>query len=407
MMNKDNYLSVIAYCFLLFLVIDVDPFPSHSAGLLVALQGNGDSLRRSIYVILLAMSLPVIYFDWQKITHVLKNNPVLLIILGWCLISPIWALAPDICARRVMGLIISTTIAITISTLPLPRLFNVLIWVTGTYMLLNFGGMAVLPNINTMDDQYWRGFHSQKNSAGSASAIATFIWLYAARQNRFFMIGCVLWLFFLIKTGSETSILLLFVLLPFAFFLNKMMIANGGRMGLLFSLLIMVFIIPLVLFMHFQFTPDLMAHVTFTNRTIIWRFVWREIALRPWFGYGYNSFWSVGSASPSLRTGDLIDIAPYTEAHNGFLDVLLSIGVVGLVLTVIFITKPLIAFFNQNYRFVSLQERSTLQCFYTLSLFFVLRSYLESDLLNGLSFEWVICLLGLLTLCSFNKRKHG
>ncbi|RUP10152.1 O-antigen ligase family protein [Hyphomicrobium sp.] len=81
---------------------------------------------------------------------------------------------------------------------------------------------------------------------------------------------------------------------------------------------------------------------TLTGRTVIWDFIHREIAQRPWFGWGFRSFWLVGNDAPSVTQ------APYwvkhmTGSHSGYLDVKIETGVIGYWLFLIFIMATLYA----------------------------------------------------------------
>ena len=65
---------------------------------------------------------------------------------------------------------------------------------------------------------------------------------------------------------------------------------------------------------------------TLSGRSFIWPVVTHYIGLAPWLGYGYESFWNPGhidTISDELQWG-------LREAHNGYLEVLLSTGIVGL-----------------------------------------------------------------------------
>jgi O-antigen ligase len=72
--------------------------------------------------------------------------------------------------------------------------------------------------------------------------------------------------------------------------------------------------------------------MTFTGRTDIWTFAIQEIAKRPWLGAGYSSFWAIDPAvQPSLKS-DMwfgVDVI-INETHNGYLELLLTGGVIGL-----------------------------------------------------------------------------
>lgn len=65
---------------------------------------------------------------------------------------------------------------------------------------------------------------------------------------------------------------------------------------------------------------------TLSGRAFIWPAVWYFIARRPWLGYGYESFWNprnIDTISDEVGWG-------LREAHNGYLDILLSTGAIGL-----------------------------------------------------------------------------
>jgi exopolysaccharide production protein ExoQ len=68
--------------------------------------------------------------------------------------------------------------------------------------------------------------------------------------------------------------------------------------------------------------------ITLTGRTEIWSAVWDSIAKRPLFGYGYQGFW-LGLEGESYRV-ILVVSWVLAQAQNGFLDVMLEMGVVGL-----------------------------------------------------------------------------
>jgi O-antigen ligase len=69
---------------------------------------------------------------------------------------------------------------------------------------------------------------------------------------------------------------------------------------------------------------------TLTGRLPLWRTVFLSIQERPLLGYGYGAFWR-GWAGPSARVWTLHLWEP-PHAHNGYLDLWLDLGLVGLAL---------------------------------------------------------------------------
>jgi exopolysaccharide production protein ExoQ len=78
-----------------------------------------------------------------------------------------------------------------------------------------------------------------------------------------------------------------------------------------------------------------------TGRTDIWTALMREVAERPWTGFGYQAFWGridPRRLDPQAETG-----WPVPSAHNGWIDLLIQLGwpgaiAVGLAVLVAFLT---------------------------------------------------------------------
>jgi exopolysaccharide production protein ExoQ len=74
-------------------------------------------------------------------------------------------------------------------------------------------------------------------------------------------------------------------------------------------------------------TSTLGRDTTFTGRTEIWASLIPDVAREPMLGAGFGGFWT-----PETRESHRIG-----EAHNGYLDEVLQLGVVGLFLLALFL----------------------------------------------------------------------
>ena len=105
---------------------------------------------------------------------------------------------------------------------------------------------------------------------------------------------------------------------------------------------------------------------------------------RPFFGWGYQSFWLVGPDSPSIVDAPgWVKMMP--NAHNGYYDTMLELGYVGLTLLVTFITATLHAIG----RVVDLRPRRAWLVL-SLALFIIIYDFLESEWMRGFEFLWVV-----------------
>jgi O-antigen ligase len=66
----------------------------------------------------------------------------------------------------------------------------------------------------------------------------------------------------------------------------------------------------------------------FSGRFEIWDAVWLSILKKPWLGYGFDAFWQ-GMQGESANVLLAVGWAP-GYAHNGFLDLVLDLGLIGL-----------------------------------------------------------------------------
>jgi len=115
---------------------------------------------------------------------------------------------------------------------------------------------------------------------------------------------------------------------------------------------------------------------TLTNRTFIWHYVWIAIENRFWLGYGYAGFWTGGNGPDVIVwQGMGTQIA---HAHDGFLDIWLQMGVVGVALIVVALLLSLVLGLRKFMRTFS--DASIIGI--VLTLFVIFYSLDESNLFN-------------------------
>jgi exopolysaccharide production protein ExoQ len=101
-----------------------------------------------------------------------------------------------------------------------------------------------------------------------------------------------------------------------------------------FLLLVAFFSVTVVIVVWPDFLFALLGKdVTLTGRTEIWSAVLDSIAKRPLLGYGYQAFW-LGLEGESYRV--ILTVSwVLAQAQNGFLDVMLEMGAVGLTIVLL------------------------------------------------------------------------
>lgn len=274
---------------------------------------------------------------------------------------------------------------------------------------LSYLGLVLLPGVaihgaDAFEPQhagFWRGSFTHKNIAGPVMACLSFVGLYLIRRGKRWL-GLVLFvaaIFFMSNTGSKTTA----GLVPLAILLVAFPPMIGMRfltpvlfliavIGTALATIGIVFIEPLRDFAATHF-PDL----TYTGRTSLWAFSGEMLVLRPWTGYGYESFW----ATPFLFESDQPfdrgwDIRGIVHGHNGYLDLAVTMGIPALIAAVFaFIVAPL----RDYLRVPRLRENIFLaDLFMMILLFTCLNAFLESFFFRRADPVWLFLVMATLGL---------
>ncbi len=189
------------------------------------------------------------------------------------------------------------------------------------------------PSIFGIWNEPWFGIFTQRNSLGVIMALATFVFYLWSRIDPEEKWTAYLWasfsLFLIILSGSLTGFLGLCVFVAGGrLLLSVRRHRQGARRIFLASLLLAGFGI-----FYTANNPATVASffdrdVTLTGRTTIWGAALVLGMDHPWIGHGFNAFW-LGDEGAS---GEVRRIAGWDvpSAHNGFLEIWLDLGLIGL-----------------------------------------------------------------------------
>ena len=77
--------------------------------------------------------------------------------------------------------------------------------------------------------------------------------------------------------------------------------------------------------------------LSLTGRIPIWEAIWPYVLKKPWLGYGYEAFWAPTQSAVRVIE-DIIHFRPF-YSHNGVVELLLSLGIMGAMLfSALFVT---------------------------------------------------------------------
>jgi O-antigen ligase len=127
----------------------------------------------------------------------------------------------------------------------------------------------------------------------------------------------------------------------------------------------------------------------FTGRAAIWQAELAFIADHPLLGSGFGTFADSGTLSPlhNYVAGSWVE--QVAHGHSGYLQLLVTIGGIGFLLTILAcVAVPLLQFWQK--RSGDLNQTAML---FAIFVFIVLHNFLESDFLEGDSPAWMSFLL--------------
>lgn len=313
----------------------------------VDLESFDYSIQNMLYIANYLVTTSLLLLRWQRVLAYTLNNIGFVVLLGMAPLSLLWSSMPDDTFTASVGIIGTTFFAIYLSSrFTLEEILRLFGWAYVIALCLSLFFIVALPKYGIMSGVHEgaiRGVWTHKNTMGGAMIISNYLFLILAMKSRmknFYILSCLA-VSILLTIGTQSTNSLLNSLLSMLF-----VIALGHifKYSLSTITLIAAFLVPAIwgLFVLFSDISAFAFQIlgkdpTLTGRTDIWAAVLDKISERPWLGYGLNGFWHglYGESADVVRA--LRWDVP--NSHNGYLDLVLQIGLVGLaIFTVVYFT---------------------------------------------------------------------
>jgi exopolysaccharide production protein ExoQ len=312
----------------------------------------GSPTDRLFLTAILGISLLILAsrkFDWLG---TLREHRWLALLLGFMLVSTIWSEIPQVSCKRWIRQFQAVVMGFMVLSEASPQEAVQSIFRRTTYITVPFSLLLIkyYPMYGVQYDRWsgylmWTGVTTQKNGLGRLCLISGFflIWALVTRWRRgergvskvqtyaeWFLLAQIL---VLLKgpSGVAASATSIVVLIAGAIALGGLIWINRreGRVNcnaVIASIAIIIgvgILTPLVGGATVgAFTGSLGRDTTLTGRTDIWAALLPNAMQNLILGAGFGGFW----------TDKTVNLYLVNEAHNGYLDVLLELGVIGLLL---------------------------------------------------------------------------
>ncbi len=313
---------------------------------------EGSTTSRMIWLSLLAFGVVVpLSRSGMALKLFRQINPFLLLFAALAAASMIWSIDPGVTLRRLVRIMTMLLDAVAFALLSwrTTRFQSVLrpiltLMLVGSIIFVIAAPDLAIEQADAMAlVGAWHGLTTQKNGLGSIAAISLILWLHAllSKEKEWWLAGLGAGISLTCLMGSRSSSSIMGAAFACPLMLVMLRPPSGLRRYLPYMIVLFVAILLLYSLAVLNLLPGssvLLSPIaaltgkdlTFSGRTAIWAVINDHIALSPYLGSGYGAYWVQLPWSPSMEMKRRLFFYP-TEGHNGYLDVINDLGIVGAV----------------------------------------------------------------------------
>ena len=291
-------------------------------------------LRYGIY----ASTLFLIIARFKTVVRPILRDPFLWAFVGLAVLSFIWSDFPSISQKQAVLTIMTTLFGVYLaSRYSLKEQLQIVAWAAGIGAIfsllytLAFPWAGIEQGVNA---GAWRGPLAQKNLFARLMVFCGLPLALVLNSNRKYRY--VVWTVFAITvtlillSTSKTALVVFFSLMMVLPFYKALRWSSSFGVPFLISMVLVGASAGTWLMTNWvSFLGSLGKDATLTGRTEVWDAVIEKIWERPWLGYGYDAFWQPGGGQDYIW---YVFRITFTQSHNGYLDLTVELGILGLLL---------------------------------------------------------------------------
>lgn len=293
----------------------------------------------------------------------LVREPFIRLLLAWSFLSFSWSGTPLLCIQSNLAMLLEAALATHFAKkYSWKQLSEILRW---TLLICCFISIiatmlqAKLPgSIGSVDTLNLEG-EAQNKGLASVLSLNVGLWTLYSYSSKYRILSALaavasFVVIFYINSVASTFTAIILVYLVVLLGILKRFNQRSHPLVVWFYLVLGIFLVLLIqnyveaIFGAFNKSSNL------TGRTDIWPAILSEIAKRPWTGYGYASYWQEwrGNNDPSIS----FPFPAIRHAHNGFMELALQLGLVGVILYALFSLRGIALAIRHYFMFSSVED---------------------------------------------------
>lgn len=297
---------------------------------------------------ILIFSVVFLCLRWQTLLKVAPKGKWLWLLFGLCALSFTWSTFPDLTAEGIIQSILQVgvfSLYFTSRFNPKHQLYIIATAMTLT-VLCNLFYVVAMPSVGMhVGDKFdgaWKGYYDNKNEFSGKmlwSLIVFYLLTFKGSNQkivRFARLGVFLCPILIILSTSKTAlVLLIFLYATLTLWQKYRWVGEKTILTLDLASLSLLVLIGGIINSWVALVSGLGKDPTMSGRTDIWTATMIQVNRRPILGHGFSGFWTEDNPA-AQEIGDYLHPGFYTyNAHNGFLDILLDSGWLGMLLFMI------------------------------------------------------------------------
>jgi exopolysaccharide production protein ExoQ len=328
------------------------PVAAGPVSAVVAQPNTGNTAYRIIRILMIGISIAVISAKWSVVRSMAKTmNPGFWAFMVLAPLSAVWSIEPGATLLRftTFACVVMVCFAISVAgwerlrlqQVALPPLMCIL--VASLVLGAMYPDRIIETGTDISQNGSWHGISFSKNIFGMVASAGVILsvhrWLAQEGRTFWSIAGSAAALACLLLSRSNTSLfaavvgvffMVLVLRVPLVKRRYTTLVVVGIATTILVYELVIQDVIPGVNVLLSPITALTGKDTTFSARTFIWNIIKEHIRGAPWLGSGYAAYWTGPfPSSPSYVFMYLMYFYP-TESHNGYLEIVNDLGLVGL-----------------------------------------------------------------------------